>query len=232
MAKPSSTQLVLIIFLSSHVLVIDASLTENGCGSRRHLRKNENCLHVAGLFLLSFVNGVSALWVKVLDDTSLKPDTIFARFFSKHFQDSGFWLFSSFPGKKHHCYCRCWRLWDESDIRYSSIFRILVAAWVWISFGWSRLWNPSQKRRQTNRCRPMTTLGPVELFCCQSIWSVAVPCHFTLSPEKMQDPTMLAEAMPRHHCLKLPSFRLPAAYGDHGLIWAKEQKHHTTNTTA
>jgi len=30
-----------------------------------------------------------------LDDTSLKPDTIFARFFSKHFQDSGFWLFSS-----------------------------------------------------------------------------------------------------------------------------------------
>lgn len=37
---------------------------------------------------------------KYWTDTSLKPDTIFARFFSKHFQDSGFWLSSSFPRKK------------------------------------------------------------------------------------------------------------------------------------
>ena len=175
--------------------------------------------------------GTEMHWLKVLDDTSLKPDTIFARFFSKHFQDSGFWLFSSqekniiATAAVEGCGTKA-----ISDIhRYSAYWWL---AWVWISFGWSRVWNPSQKRRQTNRCRPMTTLGPVELFCCQSIWSVAVPCHFTLSPEKMQDPTMLAEAMPRHHCLKLPSFRLPAAYGDHGLIWAKEQKHHTTNTTA
>lgn len=175
--------------------------------------------------------GTEMHWLKVLDWYVPQTGYYFCKILLKTLP--GFRVLALLvPGKKHHCYCRCWRLWDESDIRYSSIFRILVAAWVWISFGWSRLWNPSQKRRQTKRCRPMTTLGPVELFCCQSIWSVAVPCHFTLSPEKMQDPTMLAEAMPRHHCLKLPSFRLPAAYGDHGLIWAKEQKHHTTNTTA